>query len=60
MSAFPGVGVGAPLVVVGSEVMEPGFGILQEVPDDDEDGTPDGDDGPCFSPPPGQPPLAFA
>ena len=25
--------------------MEPGFGILQEVPDDDEDGTPDGDDG---------------
>jgi hypothetical protein len=37
------VGVEAGLVVAGAEVGEPGFGVLQQVPDDDQDGAGDGD-----------------
>ncbi|MEV6926024.1 hypothetical protein AB0M46_16225 [Dactylosporangium sp. NPDC051485] len=38
-------GVDAGGVVVGAEVAEPGGGVGQEVPDDDEDGAGDGDEG---------------
>src|ERR1700732_2683347 len=37
------VGVGAGLVVAVAEVGEPGLGILQQVPDDDQDGAGHGD-----------------
>jgi hypothetical protein len=39
----PAVGVEARLVVAGAEVGEPVGGILQQVPDDDQDGAGDGD-----------------
>jgi hypothetical protein len=39
---LPGVGVGTAAEVIGAEVMEPCVRVLQEVPDDDEDGASDG------------------
>jgi hypothetical protein len=60
VAAFLGVRVGVSAEVVGAEVTERGVRVLQQVPDDDEDGASDGDDGPVFAPPPGDPSVAFA
>jgi hypothetical protein len=57
---FAGVGVGAFVEVVGAEVMEPGLGVLEEVPDDDKDGPSDGDDGTLLASASGDPSVAFA
>jgi hypothetical protein len=52
VAEFAGVGVGgAAGGVVGAEVMELCVRVLQEVPDDDEDGTSDGGDGAFLAPP---------
>jgi hypothetical protein len=48
------------VVVAGSEVVEPGFGVGEQVEDDDQDGAGDSDDGFAFAAAPGQPPVAFA
>ena len=37
-------GVGVLRVVIRAEVAVAGLGVLEQVPDDDEDGAPDGDD----------------
>src|SRR3954453_9831508 len=58
--SFPLVGIGAAAVVVGAEVVEPGLRIGQQVPDDDQYGSSDGDDGAFFAPAPGEAPVAFA
>lgn len=47
-------------VVVGAEVVEAGGGVGQQVPDDDQDGTGDGDEGLEFAAAFDQPPVAFA
>lgn len=55
---FTGFGVGVAVEVLGTEVVEPGVRVLQEVPDDDEDGTADSDDGAFLAPSFGQPPMS--
>src|SRR4029077_16559144 len=45
VAAFLGGGRDSSVVVVGSEVVEPGVGVGQEVPDHDQDGASDCDDG---------------
>src|SRR6266571_2959100 len=46
-------------VVVGAEVVEPGGGVGEQVPDDDEDGAGDGDEGFEFAAAFDQTPVAF-
>src|SRR5512132_518362 len=43
--ALAAFGVDAGVVEVGAEVVEAGVGVRQQVPDDDQDGAADGDDG---------------
>lgn len=58
---FAGVRVGVVAAeVIGAKVMESGLGILQEMPDDDEDGPSDGDDGTLFASASGDSSVAFA
>ena len=47
MGADLAVAAGFACVPVGAEVGEPGRGVGEEVPDDDEDGAGDGAPGPC-------------
>src|SRR6202035_1315599 len=54
------VGVGAGLVVAGAEVGEPGGGVSEQVPDDDQDGAGDGDLGFGLAAAAGDPGVAFA
>ena len=52
--------VGAGLVVAGAEVGEPGGGVGEQVPDDDQDGAGDGDLGFGFAAAAGDPVVALA
>ncbi len=52
--------VGAGLVVAGAEVGEPGGGVSEQVPDDDQDGPGDGDLGLGLAAAAGDPPVALA
>src|SRR4029077_913755 len=54
------VGVGAGLVVAGAEVGEPGGGVGEQVPDDDQDGAGHGDLGLGLAAPAGDPAVALA
>ena len=54
------VEVDAGVVVVGAEVVELGVLLVEEVPDDDQDGASDGDDGSLLSTSSGNPPVALA
>src|SRR5215469_16226560 len=54
------VGVGAGLVVAGAEVGEPGGGVGEQVPDDDQDGAGDGDLGLGFAAAAGDPVVPLA
>ncbi len=54
------VGVGPALVVAGAEVGVPGLGVLEQVPDDDQDGAGDGDLGFGLAAAAGDPPVALA
>ena len=58
--ALLAVGVDAAVVEVGAEVVEAGFGVGQQVPDDDQDGAADGDDGLLLAAAAGDAPVAFA
>ena len=53
-AAGAAVGVGLALVPAGAEVGVPGFGVGEEVPDDDEDGAGDGASCPVPVEAPGQ------
>src|SRR5262249_9446436 len=53
-------GVDAGVVEVRAEVVEAGVGVAQQVPDDDEDGAADGDDGFLLAAAAGDAPVAFA
>src|SRR5579875_3950124 len=52
--------VGTGLVVAGAEVGEPGLGVTEQVPDDDQDGAGDGDLGLGLAAAAGDPPVALA
>ena len=60
MAAGLALGVGAGGVVIGAEFAEPGGGIGQQVPDDDQDGAGDGDQGFELADPLDQPPVPLA
>ena len=53
------LGVGAFVVEVRAQIGEVGLGVGQEMPDDHEDGAPDGDDGLVRATAPGDAPVAF-
>ena len=55
--AGPAVEVDAGLVVVGSEVDEPGLVVGEQMPDDHQDGPADGDDGFLLAAAVGDPPV---
>ncbi len=44
VDAFDCLGVHVPVVVVRPQVDVAGVGVVQKMPDDDEDGSPDGDE----------------
>ena len=52
--------VDAGVVVVGAEVVEAGVGVGEQVPDDDQDGAADRDDGLLLAAASGDAPVAFA
>ena len=58
-AGFPG-GVGAAGVVAGAQVVDAGGPAGQQVPDDDQDGAGDRDQGPEFAPAADDPPVALA
>ncbi len=60
VSAFFGIGVDAAAEVVGAEIVVGGFGVAEQVPDDDEDGVSDGYDGAFLASSPGDPSVTFA
>ncbi|MDM4721680.1 hypothetical protein QTQ03_19555 [Micromonospora sp. WMMA1363] len=53
------VGVDAPVVVVGAEVLVAGGRVGEQVPDDDQDGAGDGDEGLAFTAAFDDAPVAF-
>ena len=54
------VDIDAGLVVAGAEVCEPGLGVTEQVPDDDQDGAGDGDLGLLLAAAAGDPVVALA
>src|SRR5712672_1361631 len=58
--AEPAVGVGAGLVVAVAEIGEPGLGVLEQVPDDHQDGAGHGDLGFGLAAAAGDPGVALA
>lgn len=60
MVAFTGVRVGMAAEVVGAEVMESCVRILEQVPNDDQNGTSDGDDCAFLAAAPRDSSVAFA
>jgi hypothetical protein len=58
--ALATLGVDAGLVEVGAEIAEADGGVGQPVPDDDQDGAADRDDGPLGAATAGQAPVALA
>jgi hypothetical protein len=58
--ALAAVGVGAGVVEAGAQVVEAGIRVRQQVPDDDQDGAADRDDGPLGAAPPRDAPVALA
>jgi hypothetical protein len=58
--AFLAFWAGAVVVEVGAEVVEAGFGIGEQVPDDDQDGPADGDDCSFLAAAFGDAPVAFS
>ena len=57
--ALAALDVGAGVVEAGSEVVVVGVRVGQQVPDDDQDGAADRDDGPLGATPPRDAPVAF-
>src|SRR5690242_7552169 len=60
VAACLALGVGAAGVVGGAELAEVGGGVGEQVPDDDQDGAGDGDQGLELADPLDQPPVPFA
>src|SRR3954451_9896272 len=60
VGAFLAFGVDPLVVEVGSEVVVAGLGIGQQMPDDDQDGAADGDDGLLRAAAASDAPVAFA
>ena len=58
--ALLAVGVDAGVVEVGAEVVEAGVGVGEQVPDDDQDGAADRDDGLLLAAAAGDASVAFA
>ena len=58
--AFPTPRVDLRVVVVGAEVLVPGVGVGEQVPDDGQDRVADRDDGPALAAAAGQASVAFA
>ena len=51
---------GAVVVEIGTQVVEAGLGVGEQVPDDDQDGAAESDDGSFFAATSGDAPVAFA
>jgi len=60
VSTFDGLDVHVSVVGVWSEVFVAGLGVTEQVPDDDEDGSTDGDEGLLLPASAGQAPVAGA